>query len=436
VGSVFLRGTGTHSVAVRGDGVWIEDADGNRYLDAAGGAIVSGIGHGDAHVVRAMTEQASRLAYVHPTAFTTDAVETYAAEVAAVVPMDEARVYPVSGGSEAVETALKLARAYHLAKGERDRSVVIGRELSYHGNTRGALDVSGRRNLRSPYLPWLGLAGRVPGVLEYRCPNQEHPVGCSVWHADQLVAEIERVGPERVAAFIAEPIGGAASGAAVPPEGYWDAVGAVCGRYGVLIIADEVMTGFGRTGRWFASEHFGLRPDLLVSAKGASSGYWPLGITVAAAHVHDAVAAGGGFVHGFTSSHHAVGAAVGTAVLGRIRERGLVAAAVIRGEQLLAGLRRALAGHPRVGDVRGKGLLVAIEIVADRETKRPYPQANGTAARVTKAARATGLLVYPSGGCADGENGDLLLLGPPLVISEEEVDLVVARTATALAVLK
>ncbi|RPI21619.1 MAG: aspartate aminotransferase family protein, partial [Actinobacteria bacterium] len=307
--------------------------------------------------------------------------------------------------------------------------------LSYHGNTRGALDVSGRRSLRTPYLPWIGLAGRVPGVLEYRCPNPAHPIGCALWHAQRLVDEIERIGPERVAAFIAEPIGGAASGAAVPPDGYWEAIVAVCRRYGVLVIADEVMTGFGRTGRWFASEHFGLRPDILVAAKGASSGYWPLGITVAAGNVHEAVVAGGGFVHGFTWSHHAVGAAAGSAVLARIRELGLVEAAAVRGGQLLAGLRHALSGNRRVGDVRGKGLLVAVEIVAEREGKRPYRHQDRAAAQVTEAARGNGLLLYPSGGCADGENGDLVLLGPPLVIDEAEVDIVVERTAAALGVL-
>ena len=433
--AVFARGHGPHPAAVAGKGVWIEDATGKRYLDAAGGAIVVGIGHGDEQVVAAMARQAAALAYAHPTAFTTDTVERYASEVAALVPMERPRVYQVSGGAEAVETALKAARAYHLARGDEQRSVVVGRELSYHGNTRGALDVSGRNSLRRPYLPWLGAAGRVPGVLEYRCPNPAHPVACAMWHASRLVEEIERIGPERVAAFIAEPIGGAASGAAVPPDGYWDGVAAVCRRYGVLLIADEVMTGFGRTGRWFAAEHFGLRPDILVAAKGASSGYWPLGLTVVSGDVHDTIVSAGGFIHGFTWSHHAVGAAVGSAVLRRIEELDLVGAAERQGRRLMAGLRSTLAGHPRVGDVRGAGLLAAIEIVTDRTTRRPFPAADGIAGRVTDAARDLGLILYPSSGCADGDNGDLLLLGPPLIISDDEVDLVVERTAAAMEVV-
>lgn len=430
---LFRRGASL-PVAVSGEGVWVEDAAGRRYLDAAGGAIVVGVGHGDASIVAAMADQAARLAYVHPSAFTTEAVEEYAALLTPLLPMDGAAVYPVSGGAEAVETALKAARSHHLARGEPERTVVIGRELSYHGNTRGALDVSGRRSLRAPYLPWLGLAGRVPGVLEYRCPNPSHPDGCASWHAAALEAEIERLGSGRVAAFIAEPIGGAASGAAVPPQGYWEAVAEVCRRHGILVIADEVMTGFGRTGRWFASEHFALRPDILVSAKGASSGYWPLGICALSREVADTIAASG-FVHGYTWSHHAVGAAVGSAVLRRIEEDGLVAASRERGVQLLSGLSAALREHPNVGDVRGMGLLVAVEIVADRATKQPFPRGDRVAEGVTRAAMERGLILYPSNGCADGIDGDLLLYGPPLVISPEEVDLVVERTTDALRVL-
>ncbi|MEX1280458.1 MAG: aminotransferase class III-fold pyridoxal phosphate-dependent enzyme, partial [Acidimicrobiia bacterium] len=358
-------------VAVAASGCWVVDADGRRYLDAAGGAIVVGIGHGDAEVAAVLADQAGRLAYVHPTAFTTEAVERYAAELAPRLPMDDPVIYPVSGGSEAVETALKAARAFHLAAGEPERTVVIGRGLSYHGNTRGALDVSGRVSLRDPYLPWLGHAGRVPAVLEYRCPNPDHPDGCAAWHAAQLDATIERLGPTRVAAFVAEPIGGAASGAAVPPPGYWEAIGDVCRRHGVLLVADEVMTGFGRTGRWFGCEHVGLRPDLLVAAKGASSGYWPLGVCAMSSRVASAIE--GRFVHGFTWSHHAVGAAVGSTVLRRLRQDNLVEAAAARGARLLEALTASLDDHPHVGDVRGVGLLVAVELVADRATKRPFP---------------------------------------------------------------
>jgi adenosylmethionine-8-amino-7-oxononanoate aminotransferase len=420
-------------VAVRAEGVWVEDAAGRRYLDAAGGAIVVGIGHGDQVVVAAMEEQARRLAYVHGSAFTTEALEAYASELAAVVPVPAARVFPVSGGSEAVETALKLARAYHLARRAPERQVIVARHLSYHGNTRGALDASGRPRLRAPYEPWLGHTVHVPAVTEYRCPAPGHPAGCGAWHAAELDRTIADIGPERVAAFIAEPIGGATTGAAVPPDDYWPAVAEVCRRHGVLLIADEVMTGFGRTGAWFAMDHWGVAPDIMVTAKGASSGYWPLGLCVASGEVHDTVQAGGGFVHGLTFSHHPVGAAVGRAVLRRIRELGLVEAAAARGPHLLAALAGGLDGQAMVGDIRGRGLLAAVELVADRSTKAPFPPGERVVERVLVAARRRGLLVYSSKGCADGVAGDVVILGPPLIITTGEIDLVAEGLAEAVA---
>ena len=420
-------------VAARAEGVWVEDTTGRRYLDAAGGAIVVGIGHGDTVVAAAMEEQARRLAYVHGSAFTTEVLEAYADELAAVVPVPDARVFPVSGGSEAVETALKLARSYHLARGEAERQVIVARHLSYHGNTRGALDVSGRPRLRAPYEPWLGHAVHVPAVTEYRCPSPGHPAGCGAWHAAQLERTITEIGARRVAAFIAEPIGGATTGAAVPPDDYWPAVTEVCRRHGVLLIADEVMTGFGRTGAWFAIDHWGVAPDVMVTAKGASSGYWPLGLCVASGEVHDTVRAGGGFVHGLTFSHHPVGAAVGRAVLQRIRELGLVEAAAARGPHLLAALAGALDGQVMVGDIRGRGLLAAVELVADRKTKEPFPPGDRVVERVVAAARRRGLLIYSSKGCADGVAGDVVILGPPLVITTAEIDLAADRLASAVA---
>ena len=420
--------------AVSASGAWITDSDGNRYLDAAGGAIASVIGHGDPTVAEAMAVQARTVDWVHASAFTTDPVERYADTVAALAPMDRARVFPVSGGSEAMESALKMARAYHLARGEPERSVIIARESSYHGNTRGALDVSGREPLRRPYEPWLGQTVRVPAVSEYRCPNQAHPVACARFHADRLDQAIEETGPARVAVFVGEPIGGATSGAAVPPDGYWEAIGEVCRRHGVLILADEVMTGFGRTGEWFASDHFGFRPDLLIAAKGASSGYWPLGLAIASGPVHDAIDAAGGLVHGFTWSHHPVGAAVGLAVLDRIKELRLVDRARTQGEKLLSMLTAALGDHPLVGDVRGKGLLICVELVENRETKTPFPRSARMTEQILHRAMEIGLLLYPSTGNVDGTNGDYLLIGPPLTVLDDEVDLIVDRVTQAVAV--
>jgi adenosylmethionine-8-amino-7-oxononanoate aminotransferase len=408
------------------------DTEGNRYLDAAGGAIVVNVGHGDRDVVRAMADQAERLAYVHGTAFTTDELEAYADELAPLLPVDDARIYPVSGGSEAVETAIKLARAYHLARGEPGRHRVIARLGSYHGNTIFALDASGREPLREPYGPWLGRVHHVPAVYEYRCPLSVHPDGCGRGHADELDSAIRELGPETVAAFIAEPIVGATLGAAVPPDDYWPAVREVCDRYGVLLVADEVMTGFGRTGAWFGLDHWSVRADVLVAGKGAASGYWPLGLCAARSEIYETVRGAGGFVHGFTASHHVVGAAAGRAVLRRLREDKLVEASNAKGDLLMKTLRDALDQHPRVGDIRGLGLMVGIEFVRGRDTKAPLPREDRLAERLTQAAGDRGLLVYPSTGCADGTAGDLVMLGPPFVITESEIAEVVERLASAV----
>ncbi len=428
---VFSRaGPGLPRVA-RAKGAQVWDTDGRRYLDGAGGAVVVGVGHGDERVVEAIRAQALAVAYAHGTMFTSDALEAYAAELAEVVPVDDARVYPVSGGSEAIETALKMARAYHLARGE-DRHRVIARWGSYHGNTRGALDASGRAPLRRPYLPWLGQASHTLAAYEYRCPfPATHPNGCGRRYADALEAAIARAGPGTVAAFVAEPVAGAALGAAVPPDDYWPAVAEVCRRHGVLLVADEVMTGFGRTGRWFGCDHWGVRPDILAAAKGAASGYWPLGLAVASGPVHDTIA-GTGFTHGLTYSHHVVGAAAGREVLRILRQDGLVEAAAGKGKRLLAELEARLAGHRQVGDVRGLGLMVAVELVAERASRAPFPRSARVAERVVAAARDRGLLLYSSTGCADGTQGDLVMLGPPLVVTDAEVEEMAATTAAAV----
>jgi adenosylmethionine-8-amino-7-oxononanoate aminotransferase len=428
-GHVFGRGMELPRI-VRGRGCELWDAEGRRYLDAAGGAVVVGIGHGVEAVAEAIRAQAAEVAYAHGTTFSSDALEAYADELAAVVPVDDPRVYPVSGGSEAIETALKMARAYHLARGE-DRQVVIGRWGSYHGNTLAALDVGGRDPLRDPYLPWLGRAQHTLAAYEYRCPFPDtHPDGCGRRYAEALERLIVETGPRRVAAFVAEPVAGAALAAAVPPDDYWPAVAEVCRRHGVLLVADEVMTGFGRTGRWFGGDHWELRPDILVAAKGAASGYWPLGLAVASGPVFEAIAARG-FTHGFTYSHHVVGAAAGRAVLRILRDQDLPAAAEAQGKRLKAGLQARLDGHPAVGDVRGLGLLVGVELVADRAARTPFARAERVTERVVAAARDRGLLVYSSTGHAGGD-GDLLLLGPPLVISGAEVDEVVDTLGEAI----
>ena len=433
---VFPRVFGRDLPAVaRAEGAVIWDTEGRRYLDAAGGAIVVGIGHGDHDVVQAMASQARSIAYAHGTQFTSKALEAYAAELAPFLPMADARIYPVSGGSEAMETALKLARTYHLARGEPGRDQVVARWGSYHGNTLGALDASGREPLRRPYEPWLGRALHVPTPYEYRCPNPAHAESCGAWHVDALEKQVREAGPETVACFVAEPVVGATLGAAIPPDDYWPGVQEVCRRHGILLIVDEVMTGFGRTGRWFGSDHWQIRPDILVAGKGASSGYWPLGLAACTGDVFDAVAEAG-FVHGFTHSHSVVGAAVGRAVLARLHDGSLVEASREKGERLLKELTASLSDDPHAGDIRGLGLMVGIELVDHRETKRPFPRSAKAAERVVAAARESGLLLYPSTGCADGTDGDLVMLGPPFVITDDELGEAVDKTRVAVASLQ
>jgi hypothetical protein len=431
VSHVFSRATRDLPTAVSAEGAWITDADGTRYLDGSGGAIVVNVGHGVASVIAAIGEQLERTQYVHPTAFTTRAVEAYAEEVAAILPMDDARIFPVSGGSEAVETALKMARAYHLAKGQGGRSMVIARRSSYHGNTLGALDASGKAPLRKPYTPWLGRCLHVSAAYEFRCENPQHPHGCGTWQAAELEKMITSYGEDTIAAFIAEPIAGATLGAAVPADDYWLAIADVCERHDVVLIADEVMTGFGRTGRWFGMDHWDIRPDILTAGKGTTGGYVPFGFAAASGRVHETIAAGPGFVHGFTWSHNALGAAAGLAVLGELKA-GLVDRSRELGARLLDGLRDALSDAPTVGDVRGLGLMIGIELVRDRETNEPFGRSAMVAERILQAARESGLLLYSSTGHVDGTSGDLVMLGPPFSISDDDATMLLERTTAAV----
>jgi hypothetical protein len=407
---------------VRAEGSTLWDSDGRSYLDAAGGAIVVNVGHGRASVAAAMADQASRLAYAHGSTFTTQPLEAYAAEVGPHLPVDDPAIYPVSGGSEAMETALKLVRAYHLARGDAGRWIVFSRWGSYHGNTLGALDLSGRKPLRRPYEGWLGRFRHLSAAYPYRAGE---PNANALGDVDELIAELERAieaaDPDTVAAFVGEPIVGATLGGAVPPDDYWPRVVEVCRRHGILVVADEVMTGFGRTGTWFGMDHWNVRPDLLVAAKGSTSGYWPLGFVAASGEVHDVVTAAGPFVHGFTYSHNPVGAAVAREVLRILEAEALVEASSAKGVRLRGLLGERLGGHAAVGDIRGAGLLLGIELVADVATRRPFPRAARVTEGVVRAARERGVVVYSSTGCADGVDGDLIVLGPPFVITDAEL---------------
>jgi len=420
-------------VAVEAFDSTIRDATGREYLDAAGGAIVVNVGHGRESIARVLGEQAARLSYAHGSAFTTEPLEAYAAEIGPRLPVDDPAIYPVSGGSEAIETALKLARAYHLARGEADRLVVYARWGSYHGNTLGALDLSGRRPLRRPYEGWLGRFRHVSAAYPYRGADPDSQALAS---GPELAAELDRTfsaaEPGTVAAFVAEPIVGATLAAAVPPDDYWPLIADVCRRHGVLLIADEVMTGFGRTGRSFGLDHWDVTADIVVAAKGATSGYWPFGFVAASGAIHDTVVGSGGFVHGFTYSHAPAGAAVAREVLRILDDEDLVEASRIKGERLKAMLLDRIGEHAHLGEIRGRGLMVGIELVEDRETRRPFARQERLTEAVVRGARDAGVLVYSGTGNANGVDGDMILLGPPFVITDLELERIVATVGTAI----
>ncbi len=417
-------------MAVRGEGVYVWDSGGNRYLDFSGSAAVNFIGHGVREIADAMAEQARQLEFVHTSQFTTPVAEEFAAELLDFAG-DHFRggaVYFTSGGSEAVETALKLARQYQVEIGETNRHQILSRQQSYHGSTLGALAVSGNKKRREIYLPMVREFEHIGIPYCYRCAFDcsDSCYNCG----QQYAAELERAilaADGAVAGFIFEPMSGATLGAVTPPPGYLQAIADICRRHGVLLIADEVMTGMGRTGRNFAFEHSGIAPDILVTAKGLSSGYAPLGAVIASKKVVDAIADGSGaFLHGFTYNAHPVSVAAGRAVLRRVRALNLVRAADsgIAGTAG-SGLKNALESLldlEVVGDVRGQGLLWGIEFVADKKTKAAFQPEKNFAGLVGQACMRRGLLVYPMQGCVDGVAGDHLLIAPPAVISPEQIE--------------
>ncbi|MDR7555495.1 MAG: aspartate aminotransferase family protein [Armatimonadota bacterium] len=414
----------TYPTIVRGEGVYLYDNTGRRYLDGCSGALVTNIGHGVAEIADAMAAQARRVAFAHISNFVTEPALHLAALLAERAPQGLRSVYYASGGSEAVETALKLARAYFL---ERDgagtpKHLIIGRWHGYHGNTLGALSASGHWPRRRPYEPLL-----LPFLHIEPCNAYRQPYGpdCADWDvraARALEAAIVEAGPQRVAAFIAEPVVGAAAGAVAGTRAYFEEIRRICDRHDVLFIADEVMTGFGRTGRQFAIEHFGVTPDMLVMGKGMAAGYAPLAGVLVHDRIREVFARGSGrFVHGHTYSAHPVACAAGCAVQEYMDRHRLVSRAAALGPgvcQRLQVLRR----WRIVGDVRGMGMMWGVEFVRDRATKEPFPRALRLVEQVVAETMRRGVMVYPGTGGVDGVNGDHLLVGPPLTISEAELD--------------
>ncbi len=424
----------TPPVAVTGHGVWLHDASGNEYLDACGGAAVSCLGHNHPDVQAAMHAQIDKLAYAHTSFFTTEVAEELAERLIRTAPAGMSHVYFVSGGSEAIEAALKMARQYFVEIGQPQRARFIARRQSYHGNTLGALAVGGNAWRRAQFGPLLIDVTHVAPCYPYRDQRpDETPQAYGLRLAAELEQAIVKAGPDTVLAFVAETIGGATAGVLVPVPGYFRAVRDVCDRYGVLLILDEVMCGMGRTGALYACEQEGVVPDLVTIAKGLGGGFQPIGAVLAQKKIVDAMSAGSGFFqHGHTYLGHPVACAAALAVQHVIERDGLLAQVRSRGARFEQLLRDRLGRHPHVGDIRGRGLFFGVELVADRVTKAPFDPTRQLHAKVKRAGMARGLMTYPMGGTLDGRHGDHILLAPPFIVTEGELEMVVDRLAEAI----
>lgn len=419
--------------AVAGDGCYLIDAQGKRYLDC-GDAAVSCLGHSNARVIEAVQEQVERIAFAHSGFMTSEPAEALADLLITAAPGDLDRVYFVSGGSEATESAIKLARQYFLERGEPERRHVIARRQSYHGNTLGALSAGGNAWRRAQFAPLLIEMSHIAPCYEYADrPEGESPSDYGQRVANELEAEILRLGPQTVMAFIAEPVVGATMGAVPAVEGYFKRIREICDQYGVLLIFDEVMCGMGRTGHLYACDHEGVAPDILCIAKGLGAGYQPIGAMLCSAGIYETIKTGSGFFqHGHTYLGHPVATAAALAVVRELQEHALPARATAMGARLQSALQSAFGQHPHVGDIRGRGLFRGLELVADRDTKTPFDPARGLAGQIKKAAFANGLICYPMAGTRDGRHGDHILLAPPFIIEEAQIDELISKLTKTL----
>ena len=420
--------------AVAGEGCYLIDETGKRYLDASGGAAVSCLGHGDRDIIDAIKAQLDTLAYAHTGFFTSDPAEKLADLLIKHAPGDLSRVYLLSGGSEATEAAIKLARQYFVERGEPQRGHVIARKQSYHGNTLGALSAGGNAWRRAQFAPLLIDVSHIDPCFDYRLRHEgETPEDYGLRAANLLEEEILRVGPETVMAFMAEPVVGATAGAVPPAPGYFKRIREICDQYGVLLILDEVMCGMGRTGTLFACEQDGIAPDILCIAKGLGAGYQPIGAMLCSQGIYGTIAQGSGFFqHGHTYQAHPTAAAAGLAVVSAILDRNLLERVNTQGDKLKSALNAKFGQHAHIGDIRGRGLFLALELVADRTTKMPFAPKHGLAGKIKKAAFEAGLICYPMSGTIDGENGDHILLAPPFIISDAQIDELVEKLSTAI----
>jgi adenosylmethionine-8-amino-7-oxononanoate aminotransferase len=426
----------TFPIADRGEGCWIISADGRRFLDASGQAAVVSVGHGVREIGLAMAEQSSKIAFAHTSQFHSAPAEKLAARLLALAPpnfRNGGRVYFTSGGSEATETAIKLVRQYQLETGQKDRYRILSRRQSYHGSTLGAMSVSGNVARRAPYEPLIADWGHIAPCFCYHCPFEKTFPQCELACADDLHLHLLAHEPGSAAAFIFEPVVGATLGAAVPPEGYAARIAEICTKNSILLIADEVMSGMGRTGKPFAVQHWGIEPDLILLGKGIASGYAPLGAVLVSSRIVEAFERGSGaFMHGFTYQAHPVSTAAGNAVFDYLESQELFDRVVPAGKHLRDALT-ALQSHPHVADVRGLGLLLGVEFVKDKATREPFSNSKNIAEQIRQACLEENVLTYPTQGCVDGLRGDHILLAPPFTISMEESALIHRALQSALA---
>ena len=425
-----------YPVAVRGEGCWITASDGQRYLDASGQAAVVSIGHGVKQIGQAMAEQSEKIAFAHTTQFHSEPAERLAARLLAMAPrnfQNGGRVYFTSGGSEATETAIKLARQYFLELKQPSRYRIVSRKQSYHGSTLGAMSVSGNVGRRAPYAPMIPEWGHVAPCFCYHCPFDKTYPECNLACADDLDAYLRANDASSAAGFIFEPVVGATLGAAPAVDGYTARIAGICRKHGILLIADEVMTGMGRTGKPFASAHWGLGPDIILTGKGIASGYAPLGAVLVAPHIVEAFEKGSAaFMHGFTYQAHPVATAAGNAVFDYLEAHKLFERVAPAGEMLRHALEK-LESHPNVGQVRGLGLLLGVEFVEDKANRGPFPKEAGIAEKIRQAALEKNVLFYPGQGTVDGTRGDHVLIAPPFIIGQQECQLIADSLQYALA---
>ncbi|KAE9625997.1 aminotransferase family protein [Parasedimentitalea maritima] len=419
--NLFYQAHGRKPVLDQARGVYMWDQEGKRYLDGSSGAMVCNIGHSNENVLTSMRRQMEKSTFGYRLHFETEVSEQLAAKLADLMPDGLNKVFFVSGGSEAVETGLKLARQHAVSTGQGSRWKVISRTPSYHGCSLGALAVTGYRPLTAPFVPMMQEMPKIPAPRAYLDGLDAEDPATGHFYADMLEAKIQSEGPDSVLAFIVEPIGGASTGALVPPRGYMERIREICDRHSILLIMDEVMTGAGRTGKFLGSDHWPVQPDIVVMSKGLGAGYMPLGAVIARQQLVEAVLDAGGFAHGFTYAGNPLACAAGLAVVNEIEVQGLCENTTVMGGRLLARLNGLMQKHELIGDVRGKGLLTAFEFTADRDSKAPLPTHLNAHQRFVDLAYARGLIVY-SRRTRDGTEGDHILVSPPLIINDQHID--------------